>query len=187
MGYKNWQKQSKENDFKQIPHNPKFNGLSYLHQYSLEEANRIMTSPEYTRAIFVRDPKERFLSAFLDKATSNGGAHVQNKCCPSGDCIKEAQTFPGFINLVFNKGCRNPHWNSQSRRMEPKYWKVGDLYQSLVCINAVSKEYMKTVPLLGISPNFAHICVSSFNMISILTSWDMSRQLPATLKSYCSE
>jgi len=124
MGFKNWQKQSQANDVKELPHNPKFNGLTYLHHYSLEEASQIMTSREWTRAIFVRDPKERFLSAFLDKALSNGGVHVQKKCCPNGECKKDAQTFPGFINLVFKGGCKNPHWNPQNNRMENKYWKV---------------------------------------------------------------
>ena len=122
MGYKDWNIQSSKEDSRQIPHNPKHNGLTYLYHYSLQEANEIIMSPNYTKAIFVRDPKERFLSAFLDKALSNDGIHLQAKCCPSGDCLKEAQTFPGFTKLVVN-GCSNPHWESQSRRMEPKYWK----------------------------------------------------------------
>jgi Sulfotransferase family len=125
MGYQDWKTQSSEEDSRHMPHNPKHNGLTYLHRYSLQEANDIITSPNYTRAIFVRDPKERFLSAFLDKAMSNGGVHIQAKCCPTGDCLKEAQTFPGFIKLVL-KGCSNPHWDSQSRRMEPKYWRFID-------------------------------------------------------------
>jgi len=50
-------------------HNPKINGLKYLCDYSLEEALEIMTSEEWTRAVFVREPKERILSAFLDKAS----------------------------------------------------------------------------------------------------------------------
>jgi Sulfotransferase family len=107
MGYKDWKEQSNEDDYRQIPHNPKHNGLVYLHDYSLEEANRIMTSSEYRRAIFVRDPKERFLSAFLDKALSNDGSHVQSKCCPDGECMKDAQTFAGFLKIVI-KGCANP-------------------------------------------------------------------------------
>ena len=125
MGYTDWKYQGVKDDLRQIPHNPRHNGLTYLSDYTLEEANRRMQSPNYTRAIFVREPKERFLSAFLDKALSNEGTHVQSKCCPSGDCVKQAQTFPGFINLVV-KGCKNPHWDSQAKRMEPKYWKYID-------------------------------------------------------------
>jgi len=50
---------------KMIPHNPETNGLTYLHHYDLETANKMMTDPTWTRAIFVRDPKDRFFSAFF--------------------------------------------------------------------------------------------------------------------------
>ncbi|CAB9497592.1 Carbohydrate sulfotransferase 9 [Seminavis robusta] len=144
MGFQDWKTQSSQDDSRQIPHNPKHNGLRYLHQYSLREANEIMTSPKYTRAIFVRDPKERFLSAFLDKALSNDGSHVQAKCCPGGDCVKEAQKFPGFIKLVLN-GCSNPHWDSQSRRMEPKYWRHLDFVGHIDNAAADAKKLLQQI------------------------------------------
>ena len=60
-----------------IPHMWPKNGLKYIHQYTLEEANEMMTSPKWTRAMFVRDPKERSLSAFLmwrpDQDFTKGG------------------------------------------------------------------------------------------------------------------
>lgn len=49
-GYKDWREQSLDSDYRGIPHNPKHNGLTYLHNYSLEKANEIITSPEYTKA-----------------------------------------------------------------------------------------------------------------------------------------
>lgn len=54
MGFRDWKSQ---NGRTFMPHNPQYNGLRYLYDFSLEEANEIMTSPNYTRAIFVRDPK----------------------------------------------------------------------------------------------------------------------------------
>ena len=48
-----------------IPHVIGINGLKYLHQYSLEEAEEMLVSDEWTRAMFVRDPKERALSGYL--------------------------------------------------------------------------------------------------------------------------
>ncbi|KAL7516409.1 hypothetical protein ACHAWX_001430 [Stephanocyclus meneghinianus] len=48
-----------------IPHVFPKNGLRYLHQYTLEEAQHMMVSDEWVRAMFVRDPKERALSGFL--------------------------------------------------------------------------------------------------------------------------
>ncbi|EED88134.1 predicted protein [Thalassiosira pseudonana CCMP1335] len=43
----------------------RYNGLNYTSQFSIQQVNEMMTSDEWTRATFVRDPKERVLSAFL--------------------------------------------------------------------------------------------------------------------------
>jgi hypothetical protein len=81
-----------------------------------------MTDPTYTRAIFLREPKERFLSAFLDKTLGNP-YFIKAKCCPKkkdSGCEEKAQTLDGFLNLT--ETCHNAHWNPQYDRMEPKYW-----------------------------------------------------------------
>jgi hypothetical protein len=105
-----------------LPHNPAANGLKYLWNYTLEQANDLMTRPDYTRAVFVRDPKHRFLSAFLDKGVGNFGDFVRVKCCPqTRDCTTQAQTSPGFLKLI--QTCSDPHWDPQIARMEEKYWK----------------------------------------------------------------
>ena len=49
-----------------IPHNAIKSGLNVLTDYRLEDANEMMTSENWTRAMFVRDPKERALSAFCE-------------------------------------------------------------------------------------------------------------------------
>ena len=54
-----------------VPHDPNRNGLSFLFNYEVMDALTILTSPRWTRAIFVRDPKERILSAYLDKVARN--------------------------------------------------------------------------------------------------------------------
>lgn len=104
-----------------LPHNPSTNGLRYLWDYTLEEANEMMTSPNYTRAIFVREPKSRFLSAFLDKGVSQFGNFMRSKCCRQRqDCMKKSQTSEGFLQVI--QTCFDPHWDPQSLRMEQKYW-----------------------------------------------------------------
>lgn len=115
----NWKSQD---PIQMLPHNPAFNGLTYLYNYTLEQANDLMTRHDYTRAIFVRDPKYRFLSSFLDKGLSNFGDYVRVKCCPrTRDCIDQGRTSAGFLQLI--QTCSDPHWDPQMRRMEPKYWK----------------------------------------------------------------
>lgn len=46
-----------------LPHKWPANGLNYTAHRPLRDVNEIMTSPEWTRATFVRDPKERAASA----------------------------------------------------------------------------------------------------------------------------
>lgn len=122
MGYQDWKSQDYE---KFLPHNPLTNGLKYLYHYSLEEANTMMTSPDWTRAIMVRDPKLRFLSAFLDKAVSNDHKHIIQKCCPDESCVSDAQTVPGFLQLV--QVCDDEHWKAQDERVDAKYWPYIDV------------------------------------------------------------
>lgn len=118
MGQKDWKSQDAR---KLLPHNPKYNRLKYLWHYSLEEATEMMTSPEYTRAIVVREPKARFLSAFLDKGMGNFASFMKSKCCrTTGDCVETAKTSEGFLQIMQN--CHDPHWDPQTNRMEPKYW-----------------------------------------------------------------
>ena len=83
------------------PHNPKTNGLKYLGNYSREEQAMMMTSPDWTRAIFVRDPMERVLSAYLDKALTKdsqgwkapvNGAYLKRYCCNLGPSKKKANS-----------------------------------------------------------------------------------------------
>jgi hypothetical protein len=121
MGYEDWKSQDYT---KLLPHDPETNGLKYLYHYSLEEANTMMTSPDWTRAIMVRDPKLRFLSAFLDKAVSNDHIHIINRCCPDESCVEDAQTIPGFLQLV--RVCDDEHWRGQDQRVDAKYWPYMD-------------------------------------------------------------
>jgi hypothetical protein len=104
-----------------LPHNPDVNELKYLWHYSVQDANRIMTSPNWTRAIFVRDPKTRLLSAFLDKAVGNPN-FIKSKCCPeTQDCMGDAaRALSGFLTLI--QTCHDNNWTPQEFSMERKYW-----------------------------------------------------------------
>jgi hypothetical protein len=99
MGYEDWQTES--------PHNSRTNGLVYLNQLNLTHATQILNDPEYTRAIIVRDPKEQFLLAYLDKVLHDNATYVVGACCKVRvgvkvlhPCWEQAQTFQGFFNLT---------------------------------------------------------------------------------------
>jgi hypothetical protein len=122
-------------------HNPKTNGLVYLRDYSLEEATRLMNSPDYTRAMFVRDPKERLVSTFTRKAF-NG--FVKTNCCQGNiACEKKAQaSLANFVTMT--RGCGEPHWRPQGERMDRQFFAtlnfVGHMETSAVDVKALLKN-----------------------------------------------
>jgi len=139
-GYQNWKAENTRN---LLPWNPRFNGLKYLYHYDLQTASQILTDPTWTRAIFVRDPKERFVSAYLDKAVQNPH-FLKRQCCTAistkttsteqndndktvacaEQSISRAQTSPmAFLQFV-ERYCDNAHWRPQSLRLTDKYWPV---------------------------------------------------------------
>ena len=85
MGFKDWKTVGSMED---RLHNPATNGLKYLGSYPKEQQAEFMTSPEWTRAIFLRDPRERVLSAYMDKGLTKykqykfvAGGYVKSHCC----------------------------------------------------------------------------------------------------------
>ncbi|KAL3921940.1 MAG: hypothetical protein SGILL_002479 [Bacillariaceae sp.] len=146
MGYDNWNKIPFLH-----PHDPRTNGLTYLGTYDKAKQEEIMTSPEWTRAMFVRDPLERMLSAYLNKGLSEE-RYIKKWCCKiapretdeerrleleylqqhNTSCVPlapwepqptaETFSFDTFIN-EFMFQCNDKHWRPQSQRMFPQNWK----------------------------------------------------------------
>jgi len=85
MGFSDWKTVgSKEEKL----HNPWKNGLKYLGSFPKQKQAEFMSSPEWTRAIFVRDPRERVLSAYMDKGLGSykeynyvQGGFFKHHCC----------------------------------------------------------------------------------------------------------
>jgi len=132
-----------------LPHAPMRNGLQYLYDYPPAVADRMLIDPAWTRAIFIRDPRQRLLSAYLDKGTQN--QYMQFHCCPHSErrwaddpelyrrvlrCDKrekhlgpegsqrsrgsELVGFRDFVRHVVPK-CRDPHWDPLADRIDSKY------------------------------------------------------------------
>ena len=58
MGFENYAEESRDGPTgRMLPWNPEKNGLKYLYDYDLDRATDMMTSPDWTRAIFVRELK----------------------------------------------------------------------------------------------------------------------------------
>ena len=61
-------------------HAPENNKIMTLNDFDASSAATMMSSPSWTRAAIFREPKERVLSAFLDKAVRNHDYYEAN-CC----------------------------------------------------------------------------------------------------------
>ena len=116
-----------------LPHDPHRNNLTYLYDFSPEDALYIMTSNSWTRAIFLRDPMDRILSAYLDKGIPqnetnhempfpSSNSYIVRHCCPRRKrCDSPVQnSFENFLHLIPH--CPDPHWTSQSKRMGTHFW-----------------------------------------------------------------
>jgi hypothetical protein len=105
MGFSDWQRGDDE-----IPHNPSVNGLRYLRQFSENEATEMMTSNDWTKAVFVRDAHSRILSAYLDKAVKND--YVKRHCG------HQPSSFGEFVKMT----CKDTHWAPQRSFIDDKWW-----------------------------------------------------------------
>jgi hypothetical protein len=114
MGFNDWRNVSRQ-----------FEGLRYLYDYSVSEATTMMTSPNYTRAIFVRDPRTRILSSYVKNVVKDKGELLRRECCQfdTDDCVNDAMKFRGFLKMASWR-CDQPYWRPQGRRMEPKYYSL---------------------------------------------------------------
>lgn len=108
-------------------HDPSKNGLVYLRHYPIQTANKMLTSPDWTRAIIVRNPKERVLSAYLDKARRNHGSYIKRHCRQGHHHHHHSNTTTNMSFEQFLKNtiphCTDVHWMPQAFRMESEVWK----------------------------------------------------------------
>ena len=103
-----------------LVHAQSWSELKLLRHYSVEEATHMMTSPLWTRAIFLRDPMERFVSAYLDKAVGKDH-YVQHLCCRGNVTCLALSNQSAEIAFSVMKRCGDEHWVPQSNRISNKY------------------------------------------------------------------
>ena len=81
-------------------HNPKMNGLKRLGDFTIQEATHMMSSPDWTRAVFLRDPMERFISAYLDRVMK--GKDSLAECCRRGGIVYSPSSLSNSSSLSSN-------------------------------------------------------------------------------------
>jgi len=135
MGLKNWHKKN--------PHDPSNNGLKYLFDYEISDAQKMMESSKWRKVMYIREPKERVLSAFLKFVKHNDGSYLTKKCCPEeGKCAEyAAESFGNFLRMA--GVCRNAHWAPQTWRIEGKYWPYLDEINRIERASISAKELLE--------------------------------------------
>ncbi len=123
MGFSDWKEDERQ-----------FDGLVYLSDFNHTQASELMTRHDYTRAIFVREPKLRLLSTYLERVQPDRGESFRDLCCQGlRRCMRtEDISFDFFVETI--RDCDEPFWRPQIYRMEPKYWKFVNFvghYQSI--------------------------------------------------------
>jgi hypothetical protein len=145
-GYADWKTQgddhtgstSNSKNPKGLPHNPLHNGLTYLYHYPPDEVDWMLTDPAWTRAIFVRDPKERLLSAYLDKVVSESSNYMLRHCCPK----------------VAEQRQRGQHTRQRRPAPKPPSLKQAKMHQLLQCSTTASPSKQQQ-QLSGVSPSLS--------------------------------
>ena len=132
LGYTDWKEKNPHYRKDKIP--SRENGLVYIDQFDTATRTQWMnTKPEWTVAMFLRDPKDRLLSAYLDKLVLSKqrkgfGRKIRN-CCTiqRTNCTLRMQrrkanpiSFADFVQIVL-KGCPNNHWDPQSQLLPIQY------------------------------------------------------------------
>lgn len=134
-------------------HDPRKNGLSYLYNYSLEQAHDMLISENWTRAVFVRNPKERVLSAYLDKGRRNNASYIKRHCNHA------IQTFEEFIYTTIPT-CTDMHWMPQAYRMERPFWKYVNFVGHL---ETVDKDVERLLQKIGAYNEYGRSSMSNNN------------------------
>lgn len=100
----------------------------------------MMNSPNYTRAIFLRDPKDRLLSTYLDKVLSYDTS-IKQSCCPKGEsCLHKHQTVTDFVTLI--KTCNDKHWMPMSSWIDRKFINKLNFVGHLETVEADAKSLL---------------------------------------------
>jgi len=103
--------------------------LVRLNKYGARKAYTFLTSSEWTRVIILREPKERLLSAYLNKEKQDidpatKRSYFNLKCCDTKstemieNCHKHKFTFSEFVNITGECAPTNYHWNPQYNEID---------------------------------------------------------------------
>ena len=135
-------------------HKPEVNKFTYLRDYSLKEVDSMMKSKEWTKATFVRDPKERLLSAFLDKSITKAKKFRKTHCVAKDylhnggntkECIEKHTDFEYFVKEYVPRQPDNNHWRPQCTFIDDQWWPYIDFIGDMRTASNDAKDYLQSI------------------------------------------
>lgn len=132
-------------------HRPYVHKLKMLNSYSVEEAQEMMTSPEWKKAIFVRHPKQRVLSAFLDKAIQYSDRFVGEYCKAYGkfadfdECVDKHEQFDFFLKKITTTLELDVHWRPIYSRIDEKWWPYIDFIGNMDTLRDDAEAFLSSI------------------------------------------
>jgi len=133
-------------------HKKEVNGLKWLDDYSIEEAQHFMTDPEWTRAIFVRNPKDRALSAFLDKAVGHTKHFVDHNCKiyervgqDFQACVDHHLEFGFFLKNITTALPNNVHWMPIYEQLDAKWWPYINYIGNMDNLSEHAEDFLRSI------------------------------------------
>ncbi|CAC5417102.1 unnamed protein product [Mytilus coruscus] len=118
---------------KTILHDPR-SGLKTLNMFNNCKIMEMMNNEQWLKAVFVREPRERILSAYLDKGQHR---HYLNEECK----INRTVSFNEFLEII--KHCKNEHWDKQFR--VPEYFYKQMMVGKFSEISSFTERLLKSI------------------------------------------
>jgi hypothetical protein len=174
MGYNDWIKGNGQ--------------LTYLSDYNTSTASKLLHSPEYTKAMIIRDPKDRILSIFLDYIVGNNQRtqFLKSSCCQfNTSCAEEASYFRGFVKLI--QRCPHPYWRPQGQQMEPRYYRILDFVGKFENSSGAGSDAQRLMERIHAWEDFGKTGWGPTGSQSILEIFDQEyKRVHGVLKTYTS-
>jgi len=133
-------------------HLDEVNKLKRLSDYSISKAQMMMTDPTWTKAIFVRNPKTRLLSSFLDKAILNTRHFKIQECYAyernGGEyesCVRDHQNFDFFLYNITVINSENVHWRPIYSRIDEKWWPYMNYIANMENLSEDAEHFLKSI------------------------------------------
>ncbi len=174
------------NDYLSLPHFKEDRALFLMKSLEFARAEELLNDASWTKAVFLRDPLERLLSAYMDKIV--GGGYTQRvfqigNLSDTKNTEQVVLNFTDFVNKISDKtnvdNCKDP--NGLTACTDP-HWKP----QLMTC----GLDYL--LPKFDFIGNFNHISKHTKMLLDRVGLWDKygatfddGKDLPPATRNTC--